>query len=109
MNRDHGLHVVVFLAKKTQNGFYYTHYGTPGFGEDFAENENGVAVTNLVKEKFEESKSFLFLFFFFFFFSSSFYVYLQIFSLVLILSFFHVGENVNPLKVPMVTTVAIEL
>ena len=83
MNRDHGLHVVVFLAKKTQNGFYYTHYGTPGFGEDFAENENGVAVTNLVKEKFEESKSFLFLFFFFFFF----------FILLCVSSNFFIGSN----------------
>ena len=49
MNRDHSLHVISFLAKKTKNGYYFDQSGLPGFGETLLKDPKFTPVNELVE------------------------------------------------------------
>lgn len=61
LQRDHGLHSLIFYAKKTKNGFSYDAEGTPGFATEFLGSESLIeAIKELIKTSFEKRKNYLY-------------------------------------------------
>uniref|UniRef100_A0A7M5XFZ2 Uncharacterized protein n=2 Tax=Clytia hemisphaerica TaxID=252671 RepID=A0A7M5XFZ2_9CNID len=55
LHQHHSLHSVTLFGKKTKNGYQFSHFSTPGFGNSILNNQFGDAIKNVFEEQFMDA------------------------------------------------------